>query len=170
MAANTSTDAILRILADESIDAAAKREQLNEVVNGEGADSLVDALWCLTSLYTDDYIDVLNEVLNDSKITDHTVLTRMNLQILKRSNKFNKIDPAKINKQMIRHNTNLLYRQKKFNLFREESEGWAKLLRNLCAGEKTGGLIGVFELDPCRVTDCMFGALVYRVGINLVRS
>jgi THO complex subunit 2 len=78
----------------------------------------------------------------------------------------------------IRINTGLLYKQQKFNLLREENEGYAKLSHefNLCLSELPKGgftdpaeilaksnelltivdaLIGYFELDPNRVLDCI---------------
>ncbi|XP_072998778.1 THO complex subunit 2 [Typha latifolia] len=67
----------------------------------------------------------------------------------------------------VRVNTRLLYQQTKFNLLREESEGYAKLVTLLCQGgldamnETTSvvtisiikSLIGHFDLDPNRVFD-----------------
>ncbi|EYC09354.1 hypothetical protein Y032_0061g3295 [Ancylostoma ceylanicum] len=65
--------------------------------------------------------------------------------------------------QLIRLKTRLYYKQAKFNLLREESEGYAKLITELMDGG--GGipaktmmtrvlcLIGQFNLDPNRVTD-----------------
>ncbi|KAM3353633.1 hypothetical protein ACQJBY_024659 [Aegilops geniculata] len=67
----------------------------------------------------------------------------------------------------VRVNTRLLYQQTKFNLLREESEGYAKLVTLLCqVGSDLGcqnassatmsiikSLIGHFDLDPNRVFD-----------------
>lgn len=66
----------------------------------------------------------------------------------------------------VRVNTRLLYQQTKFNLLREESEGYAKLVTLLCQGSETStqnrsastigiikSLIGHFDLDPNRVFD-----------------
>ncbi|OLL27038.1 THO complex subunit 2 [Neolecta irregularis DAH-3] len=60
--------------------------------------------------------------------------------------------------------TNLLYKQKKFNLIREESEGYAKLiveLSNMTASpaiviDRIQSLIGYFDLSPARVLDILF--------------
>ncbi|KAH8680993.1 transcription factor/nuclear export subunit protein 2-domain-containing protein [Xylariales sp. PMI_506] len=77
-------------------------------------------------------------------------------------------------KMGIRHATNLLYRQSNYNLLREESEGFAKLITELYwtahslnqeqitreqveAGfERIKGLIGTFDLDVGRVLDIVF--------------
>ncbi|KAG5553632.1 hypothetical protein RHGRI_011505 [Rhododendron griersonianum] len=66
----------------------------------------------------------------------------------------------------VRVNTRLLYQQTKFNLLREESEGYAKLVTMLCHGCEESAqnalaatvgimksLIGHFDLDPNRVFD-----------------
>ncbi|KAJ3678301.1 hypothetical protein LUZ60_002104 [Juncus effusus] len=65
----------------------------------------------------------------------------------------------------VRVNTRLLYQQTKFNLLREESEGYAKLVTLLCQGGLDSNnspimtisiiksLIGHFDLDPNRVFD-----------------
>ena len=142
-------------------------------------EALVDCLWCLIGVVSDDekdkYSSLLNEVLNDTDIdiNDQMAMTRLSLEVLKRyTDRFADIDPGLIHRKIIKENTNLVYRQRKFNLFREESEGFAKLLRCLCernesdtAGdEQIKGLIGLFELDPTRVADTVFGSLLYKVS------
>ncbi|CAH0054888.1 unnamed protein product [Clonostachys solani] len=67
---------------------------------------------------------------------------------------------------LVRHTTNLLYRQSNFNLLREETEGYSKLITELYTTsdvlpvdmamqtfEKIKGLIGTFDLDVGRVLD-----------------
>lgn len=78
------------------------------------------------------------------------------------------------------------YKQKKFNLFREESEGYAKLITELNQEasnsftstniwEATKSLIGCFNLDPNRVVDLILEALEIRpecsnVFIDLLKN
>ncbi|XP_023770014.1 THO complex subunit 2 isoform X1 [Lactuca sativa] len=77
-----------------------------------------------------------------------------------------KIKATDLKSKEVRVNTRLLYQQTKFNLLREESEGYAKLVTLLCQGsevcsENTSAatvgiiksLIGHFNLDPNRVFD-----------------
>ncbi|WCJ33658.1 THO complex subunit 2 [Euphorbia peplus] len=77
-----------------------------------------------------------------------------------------KIKAQELKGKEVRVNTRLLYQQTKFNLLREESEGYAKLITLLCQGyEGTNesasattigiikSLIGHFDLDPNRVFD-----------------
>ncbi|XAR65132.1 hypothetical protein NMG60_11009111 [Bertholletia excelsa] len=77
-----------------------------------------------------------------------------------------KIKAADLKSKEVRVNTRLLYQQTKFNLLREESEGYAKLVTLLCRGSEVPNqnasaatvgiiksLIGHFDLDPNRVFD-----------------
>ncbi|KAL3502101.1 hypothetical protein ACH5RR_036550 [Cinchona calisaya] len=77
-----------------------------------------------------------------------------------------KIKAADLKSKEVRVNTRLLYQQTKFNLLREESEGYAKLATLLCQVPQTPkengsaaivgiikSLIGHFDLDPNRVFD-----------------
>ncbi|KAM7467402.1 hypothetical protein LguiB_014964 [Lonicera macranthoides] len=77
-----------------------------------------------------------------------------------------KIKAADLKSKEVRVNTRLLYQQTKFNLLREESEGYAKLITLLCQGCEAStqntstatvgiikSLIGHFDLDPNRVFD-----------------
>ncbi|XP_057478199.1 THO complex subunit 2 isoform X1 [Actinidia eriantha] len=77
-----------------------------------------------------------------------------------------KIKAADLKSKEVRVNTRLLYQQTKFNLLREESEGYAKLVTLLRQGSEAStqntsaatvgiikSLIGHFDLDPNRVFD-----------------
>ncbi|XP_021843215.1 THO complex subunit 2 isoform X2 [Spinacia oleracea] len=75
-----------------------------------------------------------------------------------------KIKAQELKSKEVRVNTRLLYQQTKFNLLREESEGYAKLVTLLCEGSGAPNssssmigtiksLIGHFDLDPNRVFD-----------------
>ncbi|OMO88902.1 hypothetical protein CCACVL1_08125 [Corchorus capsularis] len=77
-----------------------------------------------------------------------------------------KIKAPDLKVKEVRVNTRLLYQQTKFNLLREESEGYAKLVTLLCRGSEDStqnestarigiikSLIGHFDLDPNRVFD-----------------
>ncbi|XP_050231755.1 THO complex subunit 2 isoform X2 [Mercurialis annua] len=77
-----------------------------------------------------------------------------------------KIKAQDLKGKEVRVNTRLLYQQTKFNLVREESEGYAKLITLLCQGYEDvtrnassatigiiKSLIGHFDLDPNRVFD-----------------
>uniref|UniRef100_A0A914HDU3 THO complex subunit 2 n=1 Tax=Globodera rostochiensis TaxID=31243 RepID=A0A914HDU3_GLORO len=75
-------------------------------------------------------------------------------------------DEQQTKSKMVKSKTRMFYKQLKFNLLREESEGYAKLIAELFqssvvfSGEGTEqliltveGLIGQFNLDPNRVVD-----------------
>eukprot|EP00804_Cyclotella_cryptica_P017002 CCRYP_003263-RA/>CCRYP_003263-RA protein AED:0.01 eAED:0.01 QI:1784/1/1/1/1/1/4/343/1697 len=86
---------------------------------------------------------------------------------------------ASAKQKYMKVNANLYYRQHKFNIFAEESEGWAKLLGFLVrAGprflvedgteegetEHVRSLIGAFDLDPNRVLDVALDALEWELN------
>jgi THO complex subunit 2 len=79
---------------------------------------------------------------------------------------------AAFNKKVVRQNTKDSYTQRKYNLLREESEGFAKLFARLAEDGALGSpdavlhtartvqsLIGYFDLDPNRVFDVALDAL-----------
>ncbi|XP_023240827.1 THO complex subunit 2-like [Centruroides sculpturatus] len=78
--------------------------------------------------------------------------------------------------KFIKIKTRLFYKQQKFNLFREESEGYAKLITELnqeIGGsinssymlEVTRSLIGCFNLDPNRVLDIILESFECRLDL-----
>ncbi|EAW12618.1 putative THO complex component (Rlr1) [Aspergillus clavatus NRRL 1] len=95
------------------------------------------------------------------------------------------------NRMGIRKQTNLLYRQSNYNLLREESEGYSKLLTELFTTsnnepptsevvedtfEKVKAMIGAFDMDVGRVLDVtldVFAAVLvkqYRFFVKLLRA
>ncbi|KAM3363868.1 THO complex subunit 2-like [Capsicum galapagoense] len=91
-----------------------------------------------------------------------------------------KIKAADLKSKEVRVNTRLLYQQTKFNLLREESEGYAKLVTLLCqipegstqnASAATVGiiksLIGHFDLDPNRVFDIVLECFECQPGYSI---
>lgn len=89
-----------------------------------------------------------------------------------------KIKAQELKSKEVRVNTRLLYQQTKFNLLREESEGYAKLVTLLCedsgasnSSSSTIGtiksLIGHFDLDPNRVFDIVMECFEMQPHNNL---
>ena len=89
--------------------------------------------------------------------------------------------------KIVRVKTRLFYKQQKFNLLREESEGYSKLVTELLSPANgttcdisrsvkyLKSLIGCFGLDPNRVVDLILESLVLNVDfadyyIELLRS
>lgn len=77
--------------------------------------------------------------------------------------------------KFIKLKTRLFYKQQKFNLYREESEGYAKLItellqeENLEVGYKievVQSLIGCFNLDPNRVIDVILECFECRIELH----
>ncbi|XP_037078620.1 LOW QUALITY PROTEIN: THO complex subunit 2-like [Pollicipes pollicipes] len=82
-------------------------------------------------------------------------------------------NPKAFNSKFIKLKTKLYYKQRKFNLFREESEGYAKLLVELNQEQPASSspeqmleiiksVIGCFNLDPNRVLDLLLSSLEAR--------
>ncbi|KAI4379074.1 hypothetical protein MLD38_005413 [Melastoma candidum] len=91
-----------------------------------------------------------------------------------------KIKAQDLKNKEVRVNTRLLYQQTKFNLLREESEGYAKLVTLLCqlcdasthnSKAATIGviksLIGHFDLDPNRVFDIVLECFELQSDVSL---
>ena len=79
------------------------------------------------------------------------------------------------NKRVIKVKTQLMFTQKKFNLLREESEGYSNIITELCQGkagitpesagaifERIQALIGYFDLDPNRCFDLVLAGALLR--------
>ncbi len=75
-----------------------------------------------------------------------------------------------LNKKLIKLNTAVYYRQQKFNLLREESEGFSRLLVMLAESdpldpqlvfERVMIMIGTFDLDPIRVLDLILDEFTF---------
>ena len=80
-------------------------------------------------------------------------------------------------RRRVRVQTKMMYEQQKFNLLREESEGFAKIATELLTGKVTPNnvetiftniqsLIGFFDLDPNRVLDLVLEAFENDVVIE----
>ncbi|OWM74376.1 hypothetical protein CDL15_Pgr013280 [Punica granatum] len=91
-----------------------------------------------------------------------------------------KIKAQELKNKEVRVNTRLLYQQTKFNLLREESEGYAKLVTLLCRGSEAStpnataatigiikSLIGHFDLDPNRVFDIVLECFELQPDISI---
>ncbi|EPY54210.1 THO complex subunit Tho2 [Schizosaccharomyces cryophilus OY26] len=114
----------------------------------------------------------LNYLANSlkSSLSKETLLSRLDSKFLETINLTSNGDL--LNRKIARTNTSLLYRQKKFNLLREENEGYSKLMVELIDGlncfhsnsldahilsqhinERIKTIIGSFDLDPNKVLD-----------------
>ena len=83
-------------------------------------------------------------------------------------------DKPGLEKRLVKINTSLVYRQQKYNLLREESEGYSKLLTVLASLPSPPtdpsshitnifALIGYFDLDPNRVLDLLLEAMEHQL-------
>jgi THO complex subunit 2 len=139
-------------------------------------DTLVDGLWfcCSTGMAFDDrelFVAALAEIVRSLV----QVPGRSSFWIKLQSNlipilldKSGLASEQELSKKLIMHNTQTYYKQQKYNLLQEESEGYAKVLSFLTLDHDTSPeqrrrklsqLIGIFELDPNRVLDLVIDIL-----------
>ena len=121
-------------------------------------------------------VGLIKELLREKVVDDKLLLTRLDGPMLQDAGL---VDDAKeFHKQQVRVNTKALYTQQKYNLLREQSEGYSKLVAELSELPAAGGststrgtrdasevianiqsLIGYFDLDPNRVLDLVLETL-----------
>jgi THO complex subunit 2 len=143
-------------------------------------DAFVDSLWLCSSMLASsssskDAVKASTDAL--------TAIVKNLVQVPHRANFWGKcqknLDPSLLDasglasetellKKLRMHNTQLHYKQQKYNLLQEESEGYSKVLQFLTTGSGTDAverrarlrqLIGTFELDPNRVLDLLVDIL-----------
>ncbi|KAH7656619.1 THO complex subunitTHOC2 N-terminal protein [Dioscorea alata] len=109
------------------------------------------------------FIKMVKWLVDNSLVPSRFLQERCEEEFLWES-EISKIRAQDLKVKEVRINTRLLYQQTKFNLLREESEGYAKLVTLLCQCGLEGStsastisiiksLIGHFDLDPNRVLD-----------------
>ncbi|WBW70712.1 THO complex subunit Tho2 [Schizosaccharomyces osmophilus] len=128
-----------------------------------------------------------------SSLPNETLLSRLDSKFLETISLTSNGDL--LNRKIARTNTTLLYRQRKFNLLREENEGYSKLMVEIIDGlncfrtktldthilsshinERIKTIIGSFNLDPNRVLDTiltMFSANIvdgWKFFLELLRE
>ncbi|BDA48856.1 THO complex subunit 2 [Coccomyxa sp. Obi] len=110
--------------------------------------------------------DLAKELLKEHLVTKDVLMMNMDGAFLEEVGAVTKAE--NLRKKEIQLNTRMHYTQRRFNLLREESEGFAKLITALCASTKNTpvdhlvtevkALIGFFDLDPNRVYDVILDA------------
>ncbi|KAG1146027.1 hypothetical protein G6F37_003593 [Rhizopus arrhizus] len=139
-------------------------------------------------LRTEILTKMINSLVDSGAITTNDCKVHFSSQLLKDCN----IIPNKVlfDRRLIRLNTAVLYKQHKFNLIREDSEGYASLINELTISsidnqrDTKGKLtptplskvpdflktisshIGVFHLDPNRVLDIILDFFIKQLTVN----
>ncbi|VDQ11621.1 unnamed protein product [Trichobilharzia regenti] len=128
---------------------------------------LLDSLWLIDSSIADinsesvrdrfyRLMEILKDYVNPALIMERFCEdTLENLSLIQSKQQFQT--------RYVRTKTRLFFKQQKFNLLREENEGYAKLITELCQISSSSSLeglmnqirslIGYFDLDPNRVLD-----------------
>ena len=156
--------------------------------------SEVDVLMALTDAISVAYDN--NQTLPIERLSDFLLSANISSEVLRQELDSKLLEKLSLIRQTfdrvgIRKQTNILYRQANFNLMREESEGFAKLVTELFttssaeepsgenvdeALEKVKALIGAFDLDVGRSLDVVldvFGAVLvkqFRFFVKFLRS
>lgn len=122
------------------------------------------------------YIALVTALVKKKLLGEELLISRLENDVLQEVGLIK--DAAEFHKKQVRMNTKALYTQQKYNLFREETEGYSKLIAELselptthehtstrgCKSaaeviQNLQSLIGYFDLDPNRVLDLVLEAL-----------
>nr|CAG8487603.1 15373_t:CDS:10 [Entrophospora candida] len=163
----------------------------NEIDTNTMKETMLDVIWYLDSTILDgqhNTSDLRNKLATiaryifDNHIVDAKLIkTRLDVSLLHNAGL---VDEFNFNKRAVRINTAILYKQQKYNLMREESEGYSKIVCELASNcdptftdenendrnqransllELIKTLIGYFHLDPNRVLDLILDVFVVHV-------
>ena len=112
---------------------------------------------------------LVKEAVSNSWVTADTLKARCEPELLEAADVV--LSAGEFNKRVVNVKTQLMFTQKKFNLLREESEGYSNVITELCQGksgitvesagavfERIQALIGYFDLDPNRCFDLILEA------------
>ncbi|CAG8511685.1 9226_t:CDS:10 [Ambispora leptoticha] len=183
------------------------KDQSNEIKNA-AIDTFLDYIWETDLESSEDTIllgepasvtrerldSIMNYVKEKDYVDSRILKTRLDPNMLKRISLIE--NPSAFERKSVRINTSMQYRQQKYNLLHEESEGFAKLIEELAAAvgpqyqdedeialnkraqillEHISAYIGYFRLDPNRVLDLILDALIenvktdYKIFITLLK-
>lgn len=120
----------------------------------------------------ENFIEFL-KLANNNIVSDWLLKERLDYSTLADAKVINNEKAAST--KFIKLKTKLYYKQQKFNLFREESEGYSKLFTELCQDGQFDpdymlntikSLIGCFNLDPNRVLDIILECFEARLYLR----
>ncbi|XP_012259618.2 THO complex subunit 2 [Athalia rosae] len=159
---------------------------LGELMNIDGAipSAIVDIFTLIDAEAHNDERNNLYYIVKESEkfLTDRILKERLEIDTLQ---DVGTLKNRNFQTKFIKVKTKLYYKQRKFNLFREESEGYSKLIVELnqeyqehevaSTLEIVKSLIGYFNLDPNRVLDILLETFENRpdddsLFIPLIRS
>ncbi|KAK9329617.1 transcription factor/nuclear export subunit protein 2-domain-containing protein [Lipomyces starkeyi] len=123
-----------------------------------------------------EFSSALGTILRGVKVDRSLYKLRLEPQVLAASGLENQM----FGRQVIRANTSIIYKQKRFNLLREESEGYAKLVVEVHSASYAPhsmslvnsttrniiSIIGYFDLDPNRALDIFLDVFAVNMVAN----
>ena len=139
---------------------------------------ILDAIWLadIDSSNRDALANTLFQLVSNQKISVDLAKQRLDFELLEAAQVIS--DASAWSKRQIRINTSQLYKQHRFNLWREESEGYSRLMVTLNQLASWSGtehvfeellrLIGIFDIDPNRVIDLIFDTAATRLNPSYI--
>ena len=149
-----------------------------EAFKSVDADTVLDAIWLadMADGMRSNLAGLVSNLLQDGIISNELAKERLEPDLLEAANLI--YSSVNWSKKQIRINTALLYKQHRFNLFREETEGYARLINGLYDHKKHADLdrtyeqvlrlIGRFSIDPNRVIDVAVDTAACTLDFGLV--
>ena len=134
-----------------------------------------DAVWLLGTQLIPKSVEwtnlcaILKEMVSNQLIDLVKLKTSVDVGLLADIGGIGIPDEVQVKKMLVKQNTSMLYQQQKYNLMREESEGFAKLtvaLSHLPSNARAAephirhifAIVGQFDLDPNRLLDVVLDA------------
>lgn len=159
---------------DESLHqkAVALLKDLNLSEDNVSGEVFIDSVWIVTSQLKNaatnaHCVSTIKEVTKEYPSLKNALVSSLDAALLEASGVIE--NQSDLQKRLRQHNTLLYYRQQKFNLLSEESQGYSKLLEFLTRSPETLNveqdrkmllcLIGEFSLDPSRCLDLVVRVL-----------
>ena len=135
-------------------------------------ETILDAIWLLSiqPSYRSSIIQVIKALSSEGLVTHDLLLRRLDYDLLEEAEIIE--DASVWQRKTIRINTSMFYKQRKFNLLKEEPVGYAQVIATIrrssdCYKELLC-LIGKYDLDPYRVVDLLLEAFALNFDANLL--
>lgn len=143
--------------------------------------TLVDTFWLMYikfDLHSDNedfLLELMKELLELQYLKQIDCMERLDPELLLKLDFISSVELFQ--RKQIRVNTSLLYKQQRYNLLREDSEGYSHLIAmmeyyinynngSIQFNDKLTNLIGYFDLDPCRILNIILDILASSISFK----